>query len=146
MTADELIEILKEDGHITNEQADILSNAVHNRPENRATFLLKAKESETDAITRIIKGEAAGCVYTNHLDTIEIKAVAPVKRGQWNEIREPFGWDDIMSAQCSNCGESYPYPVDTGYDDIVEMFKYCPECGAKMEAGTRWKEEEEEEE
>ena len=62
--------------------------------------------------------------------------------GQWNEILEPFGWDDIKSAQCSACGESYPYPTDCGFDDIVEMFKYCPECGAKMEAGTRWKEEE----
>ena len=62
--------------------------------------------------------------------------------GEWNEILEPFGWDDIKSAQCSACGESYP--TDCGFDDIVEMFKYCPECGAKMEAGTRWKEEEEE--
>ena len=64
------------------------------------------------------------------------------RKGQWNEILEPFGWDDIKSAQCSACGESYP--TDCGFDDIVEMFKYCPECGAKMEAGTRWKEEEEE--
>lgn len=94
MTAEEIIDILKEDGHINNMQQGILRRAIHNT------------------------------------------------RGQWNEIVEPFGWDDIKSAQCSACGESYPYPTDCGFDDIVEMFKYCPECGAKMEAGTRWKEEE----
>lgn len=66
-------------------------------------------------------------------------------QGKWDEIREPFGWDDILSARCSVCGESYPYPEDTGFNDIVEMFKYCPNCGAKMEAGDRWKEEEDEE-
>lgn len=65
------------------------------------------------------------------------------KQGKWDEIREPFGWDDILSARCSVCGESYPYPEDTGFNDIVEMFKYCPNCGAKMEAGSRWKEEDE---
>jgi len=97
MTADELIEILKEDGHLNNKEAGILRRAIH----------------------------------------------LP-KQGQWNEIVEPFAWDEIRSAQCSACGESYPYPTDTGFDDIVEMFKYCPECGAKMEAGTRWKEEEDE--
>ena len=65
-----------------------------------------------------------------------------VPLGKWDEIREPFGWDDILSARCSTCGESYPYPEETGFNDIVEMFKYCPNCGAKMEAGDRWKEEE----
>lgn len=64
------------------------------------------------------------------------------RNGKWDEICEPFGWDDILSARCSVCGESYPYPEDTGFNDIVEMFKYCPNCGAKMEAGDRWKEEE----
>lgn len=63
-------------------------------------------------------------------------------QGKWDEICEPFGWDDILSARCSVCGESYPYPEETGFNDIVEMFKYCPNCGAKMEAGDRWKEEE----
>lgn len=78
-----------------------------------------------------------------------MQGVRPVylerSQGQWDEIREPFGWDDILSARCSVCGESYPYPEDTGFNDIVEMFKYCPNCGAKMEAGDRWKEEEDEE-
>ena len=72
----------------------------------------------------------------DHAPTVE------PKQGKWDEIREPFGWDDILSARCSVCGESYPYPEETGFNDIVEMFKYCPNCGAKMEAGDRWKEEE----
>lgn len=80
--------------------------------------------------------------------TVELIDTAPLVKmpqGKWDEIREPFGWDDILSARCSSCGESYPYPEDTGFNDIVEMFKYCPNCGAKMEAGNRWKEEEDEE-
>lgn len=100
-------------------------------------------------------GENFNCYACNHttdikhavnFELVEFPRSAFFERarphGKWNEILEPFGWDDIKSAQCSACGESYPYPTDCGFDDIVEMFKYCPECGAKMEAGTRWKEEE----
>lgn len=82
-------------------------------------------------------------LYERVIEEIDNAPTVEPKQGKWDEICEPFGWDDILSARCSVCGESYPYPEDTGFNDIVEMFKYCPNCGAKMEAGNRWKEEDE---
>lgn len=96
------------------------------------------KLTETE-IQEILNKRRMTAVANDFLIALQLKAL----HGRWDEIREPFGWDDILSARCSVCGESYPYPEDTGFNDIVEMFKYCPNCGAKMEAGNRWKEEDE---
>ena len=142
MTAEALIAILKEDGHINSIQEGILLRAIRYKPEDREVYMIKATEGQVQAIKKQLRGTECGLIF---IDDFEIKPLTPEKkRGKWNEILEPFGWDDIKSAQCSACGESYPYPTDCGFDDIVEMFKFCPECGAQMEAGTRWKEEEEE--
>lgn len=96
------------------------------------------KLTETE-IQEVLNKRCMTAVANDFLIALQLKTM----RGRWDEIREPFGWDDILSARCSVCGESYPYPEDTGFNDIVEMFKYCPNCGAKMEAGNRWKEEDE---
>lgn len=97
------------------------------------------KLTETE-IQEVLNKRCMTAVANDFLIALQLKTI----HGRWNEILEPFGWDDILSARCSVCGESYPYPEDTGFNDIVEMFKYCPNCGAKMEAGDRWKEEEDE--
>jgi hypothetical protein len=95
------------------------------------------KLTETE-IQEVLNKRCMTAVANDFLIALQLKHL----HGRWDEIREPFGWDDILSARCSVCGESYPYPEDTGFNDIIEMFKYCPNCGAKMEAGDRWKEEE----
>ena len=95
------------------------------------------KLTETE-IQEVLNKRCMTAVNNEFLIALQLKTMC----GRWDEICEPFGWDDILSARCSVCGESYPYPEDTGFNDIVEMFKYCPNCGAKMEAGNRWKEEE----
>ena len=93
--------------------------------------------TETE-IQEVLNERCMTAVANEFLIALQLKHL----HGRWDEIREPFGWNDILSARCSVCGESYPYPEDTGFNDIVEMFKYCPNCGAKMEAGDRLKEEE----
>ena len=99
-----------------------------------------AELTETE-VQEVLNKRCMTAVANDFLIALQLKTL----HGRWDEIREPFGWDDILSARCSVCGESYPYPEDTGFNDIVEMFKYCPNCGAKMEAGNRWKEEDDEE-
>ena len=96
------------------------------------------KLTETE-IQEVLNKRCMTAVANDFLIALQLKTL----HGKWDEICEPFGWDDILSARCSVCGESYPYPEGTGFNDIVEMFKFCPNCGAKMEAGDRWKEEEE---
>lgn len=98
-------------------------------------------ELDESVIQEVLNKRCMTAVANEFLIALQLKTL----RGRWDEIREPFGWDDILSARCSVCGESYPYPEDTGFNDIVEMFKYCPNCGSKMEAGNRWKEEDDEE-
>lgn len=48
--------------------------------------------------------------------------VAPVMHGRWIED------DDGDGQHCSECGMDYCYMVCD-----VEKYRYCPNCGAKME-------------
>lgn len=56
---------------------------------------------------------------------------AQPKIGKWKE-RKVFSAgivDDLQSARCSACGFYHITP----YLHYFDNFKYCPECGAKME-------------
>lgn len=51
------------------------------------------------------------------------------KYGQWIPVDEEIPcneWD------CTACGErrTFAYPMD--FDEMKELYKYCPNCGAKM--------------
>ena len=107
----EIVDALKDDRLIGNKQRGTLRRAIlDNTPEvpNNMTLIPTAVLDDLTKTTREL--------------------------GEWTEIVEPFGWDEIKCARCSACGESYPYPFDGGFDDIVEMFNYCPNCGARMTA------------
>ena len=49
--------------------------------------------------------------------------VAPVVHGKWN-------YCGSILCECQNCGEIYSLIGNGGKD-----WNYCPNCGAKMEAG-----------
>lgn len=53
-------------------------------------------------------------------------------RGKWNEVEQPCGWSVEMCAECSVCGEDFILE-DYTMDIVRDVFKYCPNCGAKME-------------
>ena len=62
------------------------------------------------------------------LDEIPAADVAPVVHGRWEprfdencRCRWGFG-------KCSNCGQEY-------YAHAINHYKYCPNCGAKMDGG-----------
>lgn len=66
-----------------------------------------------------------GCIecIVDEIDSFSAADVAPVRRGRWLEA----GCFDIGFWQCSCCGflsEAIAAP---------KLYKYCPNCGAKME-------------
>lgn len=62
------------------------------------------------------------CEYQNA--DIAMPTIDPVKHGRWEtEVRTIQGYK-IPFFACSNCGKN-----------AVEEYRYCPNCGARMEGG-----------
>ena len=61
-----------------------------------------------------------------------IADVAPVVHGQW--LRSDDDWDSLTPIRCSICGEEWYFEM---IDDDVTLlnYKYCPNCGARMDGG-----------
>ena len=57
--------------------------------------------------------------------------VAEVVHGQW--LRADDDWNSLTTIQCSLCSEEWCFETD---DDVSLLnYKYCPNCGAKMDRG-----------
>ena len=57
-----------------------------------------------------------------------------VVHGRWEQTVEPLGWGDVLCGECSNCHETFVVDEEESFDDFA-MWKYCPNCGAKMNGG-----------
>lgn len=55
--------------------------------------------------------------------------VVPVKHGHWISLDDYF-----EDAQCSECGDALVIG-DCSFNDFCECYKFCPNCGAKMDGG-----------
>ena len=54
----------------------------------------------------------------------------PVKYGKWIETKEFHGYDDGFPRRAYACSECHvAFPTE---DYVVEDFRYCPNCGARM--------------
>ena len=63
------------------------------------------------------------------LDRIPAADVAEVVHGEW--LRGDDDWDSLTTIQCSICSEDWCFETD---DDVSLLnYKYCPNCGAKMD-------------
>ena len=57
--------------------------------------------------------------------------VAEVVHGEW--LRYDDDWDSLTTIQCSLCSEEWCFETD---DDVSLLnYKYCPNCGARMDGG-----------
>ena len=57
--------------------------------------------------------------------------VAEVVHGEW--LRADDDWNSLTTFQCSLCSEEWCFETD---DDVSLLnYKYCPNCGAKMDRG-----------
>ena len=60
--------------------------------------------------------------------------VAPVAHGRWMNFT-----GDFSTAECNQCGELYEVspdekPCEDFFSAFKQFYKFCPNCGAKMDA------------
>lgn len=56
--------------------------------------------------------------------------------GKWNKTFEFHGFDDEVNREaiaCSVCKVAFPGRYDWSVEDMLEDFRYCPNCGARMD-------------
>ena len=59
------------------------------------------------------------------VDAVPSADVMPVRHGHWIDYD-----DDIVSCECSACHKKFNL-----YEDDVNGYPYCPNCGARMDGG-----------
>ena len=64
----------------------------------------------------------------NDRNLIPAADVAPVVHGRWEPCFDENGCWRQGFAKCSNCGKEY-------YAQTINHFRYCSNCGAKMDGG-----------
>lgn len=72
------------------------------------------------------------------VDSVPIVDVAPVVHGRWEWIDEDVGtpvtgYERAWGWRCSHCGEELPDDYDD--PDDSPKFRFCYNCGAKMDGG-----------
>ena len=83
-------------------------------------------EAHTFLKTLRDKGVPYKETFVNLMQYATIEEVAPVVHAHW---RENLTCDTYQTnLECSYC--QYDFDID---NDILDMFKYCPHCGAKMD-------------
>lgn len=81
----------------------------------------------------LMKPMQDGCSAKNLQSISDMPAadVAEVVHGQW--LRADDDWNSLTTIQCSLCSEEWCFETD---DDVSLLnYKYCPNCGAKMDGG-----------
>ena len=41
------------------------------------------------------------------IDEQPVVDVNEIRHGEWRETEEPLGWEDVSTAECSECGDSH---------------------------------------
>lgn len=65
-------------------------------------------------------------------DAEEQGLLVPVVHGRWVHTEEGVGWYIDEVAKCSVCQDSFVLG-EMDFDDVVDNFNFCPNCGAKMD-------------
>ena len=58
--------------------------------------------------------------------------VVEVRHGQWRRTKEPLGFNEVDCMECSSCGESWITNEEFDFEETSELWRYCPNCGAKI--------------
>jgi hypothetical protein len=56
-------------------------------------------------------------------------------KGKWRLTAEPLGWHDVPCIECSVCGDSWVLDGDFDFEDVLDYWHYCPNCGAQIKGG-----------
>jgi hypothetical protein len=72
----------------------------------------------------------ADCI-ASEISALPAADVAEVVHGEW--LRADDDWNSLTTIQCSLCSEEWCFETD---DDVSLLnYKYCPNCGARMDGG-----------
>ena len=72
----------------------------------------------------------ADCI-ASEISGLPAADVEEVVHGEW--LRADDDWNSLTTIQCSLCSEEWCFETD---DDVSLLnYKYCPNCGAKMDGG-----------
>ena len=75
--------------------------------------------------------DLSGEKFESAILKIQAADVAEVVHGEW--LRSDDDWNSLTTIQCSLCSEEWCFETD---DDVSLLnYKYCPNCGAKMDGG-----------
>ena len=74
-------------------------------------------------------------ILVDRVKNVPAADVVPVVHGEWREDTDPADGD----LRCTHCGIAWPKCVqkqiaEQGIWTLQTLFKYCPNCGAKMDA------------
>ena len=88
-----------------------------------------------EAIEAVKHAWAKGLEPSQYIETIPASDVAPVRHGRWLNF-----YGDFSTAECDICAEIYEVSPDEStkkefFDAFKEFYKFCPNCGAKMDGG-----------
>ena len=84
-----------------------------------------------DNVIKVIE-EETGVPFARIVE-LAFADVAPVVHGRWISTIESNGWNDVDCVECSECGESWVIDEYFDFDMFNEDWRYCPNCGAKMD-------------
>lgn len=76
-----------------------------------------------DALRAVKHAWAKGIEPSEYIEGIEAADVAPVRHGQWKQVSKAN-----RAVKCTACG----FTTDSAR---ARMYRYCPDCGAKMDGG-----------
>ena len=87
--------------------------------------------SREAAIGAVKHAWAKGLEPSQYIEILPAADVAEVVYGEW--LRADEDWNSLTTIRCSLCGEEWCFETD---DDVSLLnYKYCPNCGAKMDGG-----------
>ena len=58
--------------------------------------------------------------------------VVDVRHGKWRRTKEPLGFNEVDCMECSSCGESWITNEEFDFEETSELWRYCPNRGAKI--------------
>ena len=99
----------------------------------REALLKKFSDDENQDNKSMGIGEFLFAVIRGIIENQPTADVVEVRHGVWLQTQEPLGVRDVDCVECSACHESWLIDEDTEFDDYKRGWKYCPNCGAKMD-------------
>lgn len=97
-----------------------------------AEYIERKKAYEKCGWYNTVNGKSICAARKDELVAIPAADVVPVRHGRWEEMHYEGGiLDGTNFDRCSVCG------YERVFDDpaLKTAFKYCPNCGAKMNGG-----------